>query len=173
MKPISGAALGSDGNPLVYRFPANYLYDPTYDWDGDVTFDPFWLVFPTFITMTAGMIQQQQVQIPNEADLEVRDILYHIDTAAAQLTVATAIVPNMTIQIFAAGTSRAMMNAAAPLASVASHETAASARHLPWPMYLQRNDSITVVLTNFDAAVITNNVRITFAGRKIFPRSGR
>lgn len=173
MRPTPGAAPGTDGNPLVYRLPPNYEYLPTYDWDSDVTFDVYWLVFPTFVTMTAGLVQQQVAQVPNEADFEVRKIFYHVDAALAQLTVSTVIVPNMTIQIFAAGTSRGMMNAPAPLATVAQSEALGGDRPLPWPMYLQRNDQITVVLTNFDVAAATNNVRITFAGRKVFPKSGR
>ena len=173
MKPIPGAMVGSQGNPLIYKFPPNYLYHPTYDWDEGIRPDVFWLVFPTFVTMGLAAVQNQQVQVPNEADFEVRRILFHVDAALAQVVVAAVIVPNMTIQIFAQGQSRALMNAPAPLASVASSEASYTPRDLVWPLYLQRNDSITVTLTNFDAAAATNNVRITFAGRKIFPKSGQ
>lgn len=161
---------GTEFNPIVYRMPQDYLYTPTYDWRGPVEFDVFWLVFPTFVTFTAGLNIVQTVQVPNEADFECRSILYHVDAALAQLTQATAIIPNITILLTDGGTSRQLMNAAVPLASVASAESTFPARELPWPKMFQRNSTITASLTNFDVAATTNNVRLTLCGRKIWNR---
>lgn len=152
---------------IVQQFPADYLYQPTYNWATPVRFDTFWLVFPTFGPMTAGLQQTQQVNIPNDSDFECRRLSFHVDAAGAQLTVATAILPNMTILINDSGSGRNLMNAAAPLASVAESE-AFSEQDMVWPRIFTRNSQIAITLTNFDAAAVTNNIRITMHGRKIF-----
>jgi hypothetical protein len=151
--------------PVV--LPSDYLYHPTYEWQNEVEFDAFWLVFPTFSTFTQGLNIQQTATVPNDADFECRRIMYHCDAAAGQTTVSTVPVPNMTILITDGGSGRALMNQAAPLASICSDE-GAEPRDLCWPKIFTRNSLITVSITNFDAAVVTNNIRITMAGRKIF-----
>ncbi len=162
------AAIGTPGNPLVYTLPEDQSYLPTYDWQNPVLFDPFWLVFPTFGPFTAAAQLQQQVNVPNDADFECRRILYHFDLAAAALTQATAFVPNITIMLTDSGSGRNLMSAAAPLGSIASAEASQTPIDLPWPKIFTRNSTITAVLTNFDAAQTTANVRLTLAGRKIF-----
>jgi hypothetical protein len=169
MQRYAGAVVGSEANPLIYAFPPDYFYTPCYDWQNPVEFDPFWLVFPTFATLAIGIPNQQQVVIPNEADFECRRILYHVDTAGAQLTNATAIIPNVTISIKDSGSGRDLMNAPASLACVARPENIEPG-DMAWPKIFTRNSTISVTLTNFDAAVATNNIRLTFAGRKIFSR---
>ena len=164
------APIGTSANPLVYAFPADYTYDPLYDWQNDVEFDPFWLVFPTFGPMTAGLASTQIATIPNDADFECRRGVYHVDAAAAQLTVGTLVIPNMTILITDSGSGRNLMNAAAPLASVLDNETNGET-NLVWPKIFTRNSQISITLTNFDAAATTNSVRITLCGRKIFSRN--
>lgn len=156
--------------PVQIAFPVDYFYQPTYDWRKQVAFDLFYVVFPTFGPMTAGLIQQQTVNIPNDSDFECRQITYHIDAAAAQLAMATVIVPNVTILINDSGSGRNLMNAAVPLASVATPE-AVQPVPLAWPKIFTRNSTISITLTNFDAAAATNNIRITMAGRKIFSAS--
>lgn len=155
---------------VVYEYPADYLYSPTYRWGAPVQFDPFWLVFPTFGPMTAALAQNQQVVVPNDSDFECRRIMYHIDAAAAQFVVAAAIIPNVTIMIQDSGSGRNLLNNAAPLASVACAESAIAPVDLAWPKIFARNSTITITLTNFDAAATTNNIRITMAGRKIFSK---
>lgn len=157
-------------NPTLFVFPNDYTYEPLYNWQRPVMFDLFYLVFPTFGPMTAGLIQTQTVNIPNDSDFECRRLHYHVDAAAAQLTVATAAIPNITILINDSGSGRNLMNAAAPLATVCESEAFAGTP-LPWPKIFTRNSTISITLTNFDAAVVTNNIRITMAGRKIFSAS--
>lgn len=152
---------------LVFEYPDDYLYQPTYKWPKGVRFDTFWLVFPTFGPMTAALAQAQVANVPNDADFECRRLSFHVDAAAAQLTVATAILPNMTIMINDSGSGRNLMNAAAPLASIAESE-AFAAQDLVWPRIFTRNSQIQITLTNFDAAAATNNIRLVMHGRKIF-----
>jgi len=154
----------------VFKYPSDYLYDPTYEWGNNVAFDPFWLVFPTFGPMTAALIQTQTVNIPNDSDFECRRLHFHVDAAGAQLTVATAVIPNITILINDSGSGRNLMNAAAPIATVCESE-AFAARNMMWPKIFTRNSTISITLTNFDAAVATNNIRIIMAGRKIYSAS--
>ena len=170
MTPDRNAPLGDLGNPFSFQYKPDYLYEPLYDWSQPVEFDLFWLVFPTFTTLTAAQSNQQVVNVPNDADFEVRRIIYHVDVAAAQAT--TLIVPNVTILIVDSGSGRALMNNAAPLASVACAESTTPI-DLPWPKIFTRNSQVTVTLTNFDVAAATNNLRITLAGRKIFSKGMR
>lgn len=167
MKRNLAAPLGGAFNPITYTFPADYLYKPTYDWQQDVEFDVFWLVFPTFGPFTAGLNISASVNVPNDADFECRRISYHFDLAAAALTVATAFVPNITLLLTDSGSGRNLMNAAAPLASIAYPE-GQPPQDLAWPKIFTRNSTITASLTNFDVAQTTGNVRLTLGGRKIF-----
>jgi hypothetical protein len=164
------APLGTDSNPLIYRLPADFLYYPTYDWQTPVDFDIFWLVFPTFATFTAGLNIVKTVNVPNDADFEVRRIIYHCELAAAALTVATVFLPNITILLTDSGSGRNLMNAAVPLPSIASAESGPQ-RDLIWPKIFTRNSQITASLTNYDVAQTTMNVRLTLCGRKIFSKA--
>jgi hypothetical protein len=167
MRTNLNAPLGSEYNPLIYKLPNDYLYHPSYDWQQAVEFDIFWLVFPVFTAFTAGLNISNSVNVPNDADFECRRITYHFDLAAAALTVAGVFVPNITCLITDSGSGRNLMNAAAPLASIASPE-GITAQDLAWPKIFTRNSTITISLTNFDVAQTTGVVRMTMAGRKIF-----
>ena len=164
------AQIGTSDNPLVYTLPEDQGYMPSYDWLNPVLFDVFWLVFPTFGPFTAAAQLQQQVNVPNDADFEVRRIMYHFDLAAAALTQATSFVPNITIMLTDSGSGRNLLSAAAPIGSIASAEAAMTPIDLPWPKIFTRNSTITITLTNFDAAVATNTFRLVMAGRKIFSK---
>ena len=161
---------GDRFDPVTYRFPSDYLYQPTYEWGAQVEFDPFWLVFPRTAALTAALNVSQSVNIPNDADFECRRILYHFDLAAAALTTATAFVPNVSILITDSGSGRNLMNAAAPIGSIAMCENGA-AKDLPWPKIFTRNSTVTLSITNFDVAQTTGVLQVTLAGRKIFSRS--
>lgn len=162
--------LASDPRVQPIVFPDDYPYQPTYNWQNPVEFDAFWLVFPTFGPFTAGLNVQNSVTIPNDADFECRRIIYHVD-AATQLTQATQIIPNITLLLTDGGSGRALMNAAAPLASIACPE-AGPAVDLAWPKIFTRNSLITASLTNFDGAATTFLIRLTLCGRKIFSLTG-
>lgn len=165
------APVGSPDNPLRYQYPEDYLYQPTYSWRRPVEFDPFWLVFPTFGPFTAALNVTNTVNVPNDADFECRRITYHID-AATQLTVGVALlIPNITILLTDSGSGRNLMNAAAPLASIACGEAPMPPVDLAWPKIFTRNSTITASLTNFDGAATTFLIRLTLSGRKIFSRS--
>lgn len=160
-----------DTNAATIQFPPDYLYQPTYEWGNSVSFDTFWMVFPTFGPFTAGLNVTNSINVPNDADFEVRRIIYHVD-AAAQLTQATQIIPNITLLLTDSGSGRNLMNAAAPIASIACPE-AGPAVDLPWPKIFTRNSSIQASLTNFDGAATTFLIRLTLAGRKIFSNTNR
>ncbi len=162
--------LGAEQNPVVYKLPGDFLYQPTYDWQVQVEFDAFWLVFPTFGPFTAGAQLSASVNVPNDADFECRRITYHIDDDTDEFLTATLPLPNITLLITDSGSGRNLMNVAAPLASIADNE-AASPRDLAWPKIFTRNSTITAALTNYDGTQTTYNVRLTLAGRKIFSLS--
>lgn len=156
---------------IIVRFLKDFFYKPTYEWSNDVMFDLFWMVFPTFGPMTAGLIQTQTVNVPNDSDFECRALVYHLDAAAAQGASNTLAIPNITALLNDSGSGRNLMNAALPLPMIASPDGNHSPVELPWPKIFTRNSTISLTLTNFDAAAATNNIRVAMCGRKIFSAS--
>ena len=155
--------------PFGYiAFPPAYWYRPTYDFPGKVGFDWFTYVFPTFAAIGVGAANQQQLIIQNDSDFECRRIVFHMDLAAAAYTTSTQPMPNVTALIVDSGSGRQLMSAAVPLASIATLEGQPPV-DLPWPKIFIRNSTISLTLTNFDAAVATANFRVSLQGRKIFP----
>jgi hypothetical protein len=152
----------------LIAYPSGYLYDPCYTWEKPVIFDWFSYVFPTFAAIAAlsAATPQQQIQIQNDSDFELRWITYHMDNAAAAFNQGNAPLANITALIVDSGAGRQLMNAAVPLGAIATPETV-QPRPLPWPKTFTRNSTITLALTNFDAAA-TPNIRVTLHGRKIF-----
>lgn len=150
----------------------DFFYKPTYQWGGNVNLDLFWLVFPTFGPMTAALVQTQTVNVPNDSDFECRAICYHMDSAAGQQASNTDPIPNITAMLTDSGSGRQLMSAPIPLGLLASSDSPQATKvELPWPKIFTRNSTISLQLTNFDAAVATNVVRVVMAGRKIFSAS--
>lgn len=159
------------GTPVpanLIAYPSGYMYDPLYSWDKPVIFDWFTYVFPTFAAIAAvsAATPQQQIQIQNDSDFELRWITYHMDVAAAAFNQGNAPLPNITALIVDSGSGRQLMNNPVPLGNIATSD-AVQPRPLPWPKTFTRNSVITLSLTNFDAAA-TPNIRVCFHGRKIF-----
>lgn len=158
-----------DNNSPDFRliaFPAAYLYEPTYNFGGPVSFDWFTYMFPLFPAIPLAGTNTQQVIIQNDSDFELRRIVYHEDIAAAAYTDSARPIPNCTILITDSGSGRNLMSNPVPLSSIACFGD--NPVDLPWPKIFTRNSTIQVAITNFDAAV-TPNIRLSFQGRKIFP----
>lgn len=153
-------------NLSMIAFPANYLYQPVYDFPPGAQFDYFGYVFPTFAAIAVGGNATQQVTIQADSDFEIRRIQYHADIAAAAFVANTRPIPNYTIQLTDSGAGRNLFNIPAPLDSIATFGE--QPVDLPWPKIISRNSTLLCQLTNFDAAVATYTVRIVLLGRKIF-----
>lgn len=130
----------------------------------NIIVDFFSYVFPTF-TIAAGGNQTQQVQIQADSDFELLQLMYHADIAAAAFVWNTRPIPNVTAVITDTGSGRQLMNGAVPLTAIAG--IAEQPAWLPQTKLFQRNATVALLLTNFDAAV-AYNLRVTMVGRKIF-----
>lgn len=95
-------------------------------------------------------------------------MIYHLDAAAAQGASNTLAIPNITALLNDSGSGRNLMNAALPLPMIASPDGNHTPAEFPWPKIFTRNSTISLTLTNYDAAVATNNIRVALYGRKIF-----
>jgi hypothetical protein len=165
-----GIPLGAEANPLTSKYPPGYCYFPTYEFDQNVAFDVFDYVFPTFTTLAAAASAQQQVLIQNDSDFECRRISWYATIANAAFVSAAIPVPSVTAVLTDSGSGRNLENNPVPLVMI-GYGPLQQPFDLAWPKIFTRNSSITLTLTNFDAAA-SYNIRVTLHGRKIFPLGG-
>ena len=135
----------------------------------NIIVDLFSYVFPTFTIAPAGVAVTQQIQIQADSDFELLQLMYAADIALAAYVWNTRPIPNITAIMTDTGSGRQLMNGAVPLTAIAG--IAEQPAWLPQTKVFQRNASVSLQLTNFDAAV-TYNVRVTMVGRKIFQIAG-
>jgi hypothetical protein len=131
----------------------------------NIVVDYFVYVFPTFTIAPAGVSVTQQVQIQADSDFELLQLMYAADIALAAYVWNTRPIPNISAVITDTGSGRQLMNGAVPLTAIAG--IAEQPAWLPQTKVFQRNATVALQLTNFDAAV-TYNVRVSMVGRKIF-----
>lgn len=132
----------------------------------NVVLDYFSYVFPTFTGLAPlGVSATQQVQIQADSDFELLQLMYAADIALAAYVWNTRPIPNISAVITDTGSGRQLMNGSVPLTAIAG--IAEQPAWLPQTKIFQRNATVSLQLTNFDAAV-TYNVRVTMVGRKIF-----
>lgn len=131
----------------------------------NVIADYFIYVFPTFAALAPAGAQTQQVQIQADSDFEVQQIAVHPDIAAAAYLWNTRPLPNVTAILTDTGSGRQLMNGGVPLSAFMG--IGEQPAWLPQFKTFQRNATIALQLTNFDAAV-TYNLRVSLIGRKIF-----
>lgn len=127
--------------------------------------DWFSYVFPTFAALAPAANATQQVNIQADSDFEVLQIAYHADIAAAAFVYNTRPIPNITALMTDTGSGRQLMSAAIPITAIMG--IAEHPYWLPQSKIFQRNATIALQLTNFDAAA-TYNVRVSLIGRKIY-----
>ena len=151
----------------IIAFPDGYRYEPTYHFPQRVVFDWFTYEFPLWAAIAVGATVQQQILIQADSDFELRRIAVHFTLAEAAFVSAAVPYSNISALITDSGSGRNLMNNPVPLDMIASLP-GQSPRDLTWPKIFIRNSTITVALTNFDAAA-TPLVRLSFQGRKIFP----
>lgn len=140
--------------------PAMQTLPPTQGWRMPSTYAI------AFATLAPAGVANGNIQIQADSDFEIIKTMYAADIAAAAYEIETQPVPNVTIQITDTGTSRALFsNLPIPVPSFFG------TGQLPfiWPerYIVKANSVLQIQVTNFDAAV-TYNLRLTFAGVKVF-----
>ena len=105
------------------------------------------------------------IQIEADSIFILQKLAYHADIAAAAFTDSTRPVPNVTVQLTDTGSGRQLFNEPIPIPSIFG--TGQLPGILPNPRLFERNSTIQVAYTNFDAAA-TYNIRLAFVGYKLY-----
>jgi hypothetical protein len=159
--------MGTQDDPVIFNFPANSGYMPSYDLPENMTCDFFVYEFPLVSNLALAGNATPQVQIQNDADFEMRALAYYFNLANAAFTSSTRPIPNVTIMLTESGSGRNLFNNPVPLPNIAWNGEGAM-RYLPWPKIFGRNANVQATIVNFDAAVVTGQLFLSMIGRKLF-----
>ena len=121
----------------------------------------------TFLALAPAASTTQIITIESDSDFFWYKATYQADIAAAAQTDSTRVVPLCTVLITDNGSDRQLMRAAVPVPSIFG--TGETPFILPAPHKFLASASVTVQVTNFDAAA-TYNLRLQFVGYKKFIR---
>ena len=130
--------------------------------------DVFWYTFGRVQNVTHGQTASPvQIQIQNDSDFEWQASIMWFDLAQAAFTYSTQPMPNASVTIVETGSGKQLMNTTTPLGSLFGiPET--GPMYLCQPKVLKRNSVVQATVTNFDAAVDTGDIWMTFIGRKLY-----
>lgn len=109
---------------------------------------------------------QLQVPIQTDSDFELMEILQATDIAGALQTDSTRIVPLATLTIIQSGSGVDIMPNPVPLSVISGDGRLPFI--LPESKIWPANSSMTITLTRYAVAGTTYNIRLSFAGRKLF-----
>lgn len=120
---------------------------------------------PTFAAIAAAGNQQQQFQVDAGSDFYWTHACMAYDLAAAAFTYTAQPIPNMSIQLADSGESYNFQNASVPVMSIFG--SPGKMVRLPLPYLFAGGATVTGIVTNYDAASATGNLRLSFIGEKI------
>lgn len=126
---------------------------------------PFTYQFPAFSAIAAGANQQQVIQVDSGSDFLWTFAGLAYDLAAAAFVYTNQPIPNMSIQLSDSGESYNLQNAAVPVMSAFGSPGKIMKRPLPY--LFAGGATITGIVTNYDAASATGNLRLSLIGEKI------
>lgn len=131
--------------------------------------EPFIYQVPVFASLAAnsaaGSTGNNNLQIQADSDFEWTHGVYQFDLAGVQLTWATNLLPNMTVQISDTGSQQFMFNTAIPI--TVPFGPVNQARMLPISKVFKSNTVIAFTVQNIDATVSTGNLRLHLMGWKL------
>jgi hypothetical protein len=125
----------------------------------------FYIYEAEALALAAGGTANDVINIEADSRFILQKLSYQADIAAAAYTDSTRPWPNVSIQLVDTGSGRQLMQNPIPLTSFMG--TGELPFYLPNPRAFDRNSTIQVAFTNFDAAV-TYNIRLAFIGYKIY-----
>lgn len=126
---------------------------------------PFRYQFPTFAAIAAAANQTQTINIDAGSDFLWTMGAMAYDLAAAAFTYTNQPIPNMSIQMSDSGESYNFQNASVPVMSVFGLPGRPQTNELPY--LFAGGATVTGIVTNYDAASATGNLRLTLIGQKI------
>lgn len=125
----------------------------------------FYVYQEDFASLANGASATGNINIQADSDFVVQKLTYFADIAAAVQTDATRVIPLVNVLITDTGSGRNMMESALPISNIFG--TGEIPFILPTPKLFLARSTITIQLSNFSAAT-TYNLRLSFAGYKIF-----
>lgn len=126
---------------------------------------PMTYQFPTFASLAAGANGQQQIVIDSGSDFLWTYGALAFDLAAAAFTYTAQPIPNMSVQLSDSGESYNFQNAAVPVMGVFGRPGMPLKKELPY--LFAGGATVTAIVTNYDAASATGNLRLSMIGQKI------
>lgn len=150
---MSGAVqiLAKEQPQKVYRAAEFFVYSPS----------------PLVAALTdAAPTAQLSVQMQTDADFELLEILQVTDIAGALQTASTRVLPLATIQIQQSGTGVDIMPQPVPLAALSGDGSLPFI--LPESRIWGASSQMLVSLVRYAVAGTNYNIRLAFAGRKLF-----
>lgn len=120
-----------------------------------------------FSALASGATTTQSFTVDTDSDFFMMKIAQVSDIAAAAYTRSAIPIPLVTMQITDGGSSRQLFSDAVPLDAVAGRGE--NPFILPSPRKFAASSSVTVQLTNYDAAT-TYNIRLALIGEKRYRR---
>ncbi|MES9901027.1 MAG: hypothetical protein ABW148_18675 [Sedimenticola sp.] len=125
----------------------------------------FYVYEEDFSALASGASDIGSINIQADSDFVVQKLTYFADIAAAAQLDGTRIIPLVTIQITDSGSGRNLMEAPVALSNIFG--TGELPFILPQPKLFLARSTISISVTNFDAAV-TYNLRLSLIGYKVF-----
>lgn len=119
----------------------------------------------SFSALAPGGSSTQNFQVQADSDFKWTKGLFFADIAAAAQTQGSQVIPLCTVLITDQGSGRALSNVAIPLTS--SFGFGYLPYILPNPRLFKARSVVAITISNFSAAT-TYNIRLTFAGLKMF-----
>jgi len=153
--------------PVLVQPALNSGYWPNYAFAPNIGPDFYAYQFPVFSNIAVAGNQTQSITIQNDADFEMREIVYYFNLANAAFTSSARPIPNCTLMLLDTGAGRQLFSNPVPIANIATHGDS-TRKPIMWPKIFARNATIQAQVVNFDAAVNTGQLYITLVGRKLF-----
>ncbi len=125
----------------------------------------FYVYEEDFSALTSGATALGSINIQADSDFVVQKLTYFADIAAGAQLDSTRIIPLVSIQITDSGSGRNLMEAPVALSNIFG--TGELPFILPQPKLFLARSTISISVTNFDAAV-TYNLRLSLIGYKVF-----
>ena len=125
----------------------------------------FYIYEAESLALAAGTSSNDVINIEADSDFILKKMTYEADILAAAYTFTTNPIPLISIQLIDTGSGRQLMQNPIPVNSFMGDGKLPF--YLDNPRRFERNSTIQIAFTNFDAAQ-AYNIRLAFIGYKIY-----
>ena len=125
----------------------------------------FYVYEEDFTALTPGSSQTGNINIQADSDFRLQKLSYFADVAGAAQTANTRVIPLVTLQVTDSGSGRNLFENAVAVPSLFG--TGELPFILPTPKLFAARSTITINVSNFDAA-LDYNLKLSFIGYKVF-----